>query len=545
MTTAATERLATPSGLTREELELLSTADKRRLATWHAGKAGDDDGRPWWPWAIRSLPLEVRMALATDVEADIAWMERETRRVEASAAYLTSAYGHVQDEEGDTPAPFILWPEQEEVIEALVEELRVIILKARQLGLTWIALHYAVHHMAFDPNTARANVLALSKDLDNAKKLLKRARRIVKLLPPYLRIPEDRETRDSLTEYKLVGRGRMLSLTSSPSAARSETATLFLWDEAAWPKNRVAGPIWTAAAPTLGRKGKAIIISSGNGPAEQPGDGQAFAKLWQRATSGTSEFKPIFLPSTVDPRRDEAFHKARRAEALSEAEYLQEYPASPDDALAGVSQLRVYSASAIAAASRLAKELQARPPDEPVDGGVILGCDWGMNMHALILWPLERGGFWVRREVVHHGDELEPVVEKITAALKEVGQPVIAQFFDAAEPQVNAALMAMLRPRINQPHLKARKVPFGQYKRLGISYVQYLLARAEKGETPALAVDTEKCAVLHRQMLGLEYDDDGSGKIAKSKGEDHGPDALVAGAVPTAIAWRKARGELR
>jgi tetratricopeptide (TPR) repeat protein len=60
---------------------------------------------------------------------------------------------------------FVLWPSQLPVARALVEHLLVVILKARQLGMTWLVLAYALWLMLFKP---AATVLLFSRRDDEA-----------------------------------------------------------------------------------------------------------------------------------------------------------------------------------------------------------------------------------------------------------------------------------------------------------------------------------------------------------------------------------------
>ena len=55
----------------------------------------------------------------------------------------------VRIENPDTGAPqrFDLWPAQQDVLEAMRRDRLLVILKARQLGLTWLALVYALWRM--------------------------------------------------------------------------------------------------------------------------------------------------------------------------------------------------------------------------------------------------------------------------------------------------------------------------------------------------------------------------------------------------------------
>lgn len=591
----AARRYLSPTGLIAEDLHGLGEVELAALMDWHATIAGDNDGRPWWPRAVRRLPIAGRLRLALDPLAAAAWAERERRRVIRDLKYFVAGYGHVQPEEGD-PVPFDLWTEQAQVLDDFLEQMRIIILKARQLGLTWLALHFAIWLQAFAQHTPNAKILALSKHGGDATKLIGRARKINALLPPFLRLEESQETARSLTKFKLVGRGEMISLAGSPEAARMETATLALIDEFAHIRHRTAEATWTAVQPTLGKRGKAIVIFTGNGPAEAPGDGQAAAKLWAMARSGTPDTKggrrlhPIFLPTTVDPARDQAFYDAARADFISEDDFRAEYPFTEDDALAGRQGDKVYSPAGINAAIKLGTELDALLDagqlPEPAGGIITGGCDWGEYTHLLPAWPLEAGGFYlppgeicpvsgevgdaaaafmasiaalqtVETTVDDQGDEhddITPLLDLVrfdgagvqshrtfAKVLQEGAHPEDGPDGWAGRAFNTQCVVDLKRQRqqgimIDVPIVRSKPIPFNKYKDDAKDYARHLLGRAAKGHKTRILAVSPRNTEFVRQLRGLELVDDGSGRI--EKGDDHGPDAMLALLAPTARAVR-------
>lgn len=599
----AGRRFLSPTGLIAEDLAGLGDVELEALMDWHKLVAGDNDGRPWWPRAVRRLPVATRVRFAVDPEMAAAWTERERRDCVRSVHYFVAGYGHVQPEEGD-PIPFDMWAEQEEVLQDFIDHMRVIILKARQLGLTWLALHFAFWLQAFAQHTPNAKILALSKHGGDATKLIGRARKINALLPPYLHLNESAETSRSLTKFKLVGRGEMISLAGSPEAARMETATLALIDEFAHIRHKTAEATWTAVQPTLGKRGKAIVIFTGNGPAEAPGDGQAAAKLWNMARAGQSDpaskgrrLHPVFLPTTVDPGRDAEFYENARMDFISEDDYLAEYPTTEDEALAGRQGDKVYSPAGINAALRLGEEMDelldaGRLP--PPAGGIITGGgDWGEYTHLLPFWPLEAGGFYIAPGEVcpvsgEVGDAAAAFMLSVARlqrldldddpASRELGSrapltPLLDLFrFDGAGVQSQRTFAKVLqegrhpdhdgipehvrgRPFVDQcahtlkrtrdrqtrrmvdvPVVRSKPIPFNKYKDDAKDYARHLLGRAQKGHKTRVLMISPRNPELVRQLRGLELKDDGSGQI--EKGDDHGPDAMLAGLAPTARAVR-------
>lgn len=589
-----------PTGLEPDDVAHLNSRRLRRLARWHNSVAGSDDGRPWWPAAIRRLPLEQRIELAEDAEYHQHWMRGEQLRVADDVAYFVEGYGSIRPERaGAVPIPFELWPlveaaaelcvgarTQREVLELFVREQIVVVLKARQLGLTWLALHYALWMMGYNPELPRARVLALSKKEDDATDLLGRMRGISKLLPPYLRIPEDRETRGSLSRYKLQGRGSARSLVSNPDAPRSEQADVFLWDEAAFARNRSFDDTWQAALPTLGDHGKAILISTGNGPEETPGDGQGFAITFGKALAAEDGMVAVFLPDAVNPQRTDAWRERRARKFVSQASFEAEHPQTVDQALQGKQGDKVYPLAGIAAAAKLGIEFdeRLREGDLPLptglsDGLIDPGLDWGVYTHLLTIWELEGGGIYVPPgAVASFNEEVSDKTLQYIRNVRELVQepysdggltPRLGQArFDAAGieqmrtfiglvqgglPDAKTGEVFPVRPdvqrswdmvRVQHPTVPRRirtlAVPFNKYKAETMEYLTWLFNRSARavqgGPRWGIIVISPTNKELLRQLRGLEYEDDGSGRIVKY--DDHGPDALVAGGAPIAAANR-------
>lgn len=599
----------TPSGLDVDELARLTIRDQRILAAWIRSKSGGEGaGIPFIPNAVKRLTLETRMMLATDVRADVAFEELERRRVVADPVYFTEAYGHLQPPTGP-PIPFDLWPEQRQAARDFRIYRRVIALKARQLGLTWLALHDAFHLLAFDLETPNARVLALSKHGGDASKLILRVRKIRELLPPFLRPEEASDTRRALSRFGLVGRGEMVSLMGTPEAARSETGTLAILDEFGFMRNRNAGPTLTAVLPTLGELGRLIALSTGNGPAEAPGDGQALAVQWARARSGESGFHPIFLPASVDPaRRSAKWRREARATFDTPEEFEAEHPETEEQALRGRPGDKVYPPAGINAAEKLGRLFDAErgrgklPGPAPLtlpDGTKVRGLapaiDWGEQTVGLLIWQLERGGVYVPpAEVAHAHKEPGQLVKPLLGAVVELGQPLADARFDAAGVQSMRTFASTARAKI-APRMRTTSIPFGDYKRETILYLRGLFERTaaivelrelleardvdpdnakqlaavdvDAGDLPLVAAIAARRELevdeledgeleltpddvtlsrviaispgnpeLLRQIRGLEFPDGDSEKVVK--GDDHAPDALIAGVAPIARRFR-------
>ena len=546
----------TPTGLGLPDLRNLDHRTKLVLARWQETKQGYEDGTAFCPRRVRDLTVRDRLTLASDREADLAWEARERRRVTQSFVYFIRQYGSIQPEEG-YPLPFDLWEEQIEVAATIEGERRVIVLKARQLGLTWIALHYAVWLMAFNPGTPKAKVLLLSKTGKDAQDLLDRSRKIIRRLPAYLRPRESARSRDSNWRMVLSTGAEMRSLMGTPEAARSFTATLLIFDEFAFYRNASAAKTWTAAQPTLRALGRAIVIATGNG---EVGDGAAFCDLWRK----DSGLVKIFLPYDVDPARRAAGWRERERKAyLTDEDFEQEYPETEAQAFAGTGAYKVYPAAGLRAAAEVGKLLDARLP-ELAKEGVEWGIDWGdFQTFALYGIGLPGGGLYVFDEVVLPHVEptkaSEQIIYRDPAGIP--GATFLASAADAAPKGTNNTFAMVLREAYNaQPERFPRthtSVRFSDFKEGGkerrgvntVGYVKHLLDAAEDfhglpDQVHGLLAISPRCQTLLAQMRNLERDVE-TGKVRKPALDprhiergDHGPDALVALAASRAAGWK-------
>lgn len=222
---------------------------------------------------------------------------------------------YVQIKDDRSWVPFDLWQEQVTTLEAIHGNKLTIILKARQLGLTWLCLTYGLWLMLFRPGST---VLLFSRRDNEAVELLKG-----KMHPTYGRLPAWMQIAvDKLSD-------RELRLANGDSY----TAQFCLVDEADLVPN--LNDLLLSAKPTIDSGGsKMALLSKAN--KSQPAS--TFKNLYRDAEAGESPWHPVFLPWFVCPARDQAWYEEQVRHSLAEdgsPDGLHEsYPATVTEALA-------------------------------------------------------------------------------------------------------------------------------------------------------------------------------------------------------------------
>jgi len=215
-----------------------------------------------------------------------------------------------------------LWPAQASTLQKIVEHQLFIVLKARQLGLTWLLVCYGLWMMLFRPGTG---LLLFSRRDDEAAELLGRVRGCHVRLPPFL---QARVGTDNDHELEFVNLGSVAqSFPTTKHSGRSYTATLAVVDEADF--IRWLRQLLTAVKPTIDAGGQLGLIST----VDKEDLSSEFKRIWAQAIAGENSYCPIFLPWSARPDRDAAWYARQKAD-YTEDDLFQEYPATLVEALA-------------------------------------------------------------------------------------------------------------------------------------------------------------------------------------------------------------------
>lgn len=219
---------------------------------------------------------------------------------------------------------FALWPAQSDTLGKISQERQVIVLKARQLGLSWLVLCYALHAMIFRP---AATVLIFSKRDEEAVELLRRVKGVYERLPAWMR---PRAVADADHNWQLSNGSNAKSFPTT--GGRSYTGSLVMVDEADFVQD--LDEVINAVKPTIDGGGQMLMIST----VDKSRPESPFKRMFLGAKRGESDWHPVFLGWHARPSRDEDWYKAQKADVLARTGSLddlhQEYPATPEEALA-------------------------------------------------------------------------------------------------------------------------------------------------------------------------------------------------------------------
>ena len=254
--------------------------------------------------------------------------EKEINNCREKLLYFVRTYGHIEDRDSDeVVVPFELWDAQAEALEKFRDNRRSIVLKARQLGISWLVLHYGLWVM-LRPNKS---VIGLSENEAKAKELVRRMVVILRNIPELFAKKGEaplggmwyESTALSVTIHFDKGESTFTCFPSSENAGRSFTADLIIFDE--WAFQQFDREIYGAALPAINRPNGGQIIG-----VSTIKRGSLFEELY---TDPNNTYCKIFIPWYADPKRNEKWYEDTKKDLPDPATMTAEYPATVEEAL--------------------------------------------------------------------------------------------------------------------------------------------------------------------------------------------------------------------
>jgi hypothetical protein len=223
----------------------------------------------------------------------------------------------IEDKVSGGLIPFKLWAFQKELIEFIDANDRAFVLKARQLGITWVVLAHALYLATFWGNR---EFLICSQTGDDAIAALHRLRVMHASMPACWRRAK---LKDNTEQIAFDNGSRIEAMMATRRAGRGKAPYLTIADEVEF---------WDDAAlklETLQPGAQRMVgITTGNGP-----DGPA-PKIWRSSQEGKGRWRAVFFPWSVHPARDEAWYQVNVLEAAEPRLARREFAATPEEAFA-------------------------------------------------------------------------------------------------------------------------------------------------------------------------------------------------------------------
>lgn len=252
-------------------------------------------------------------------------IQMEWIKCAADVRYFAMRYGWLYNATEQAWLPFRLWPAQGVTLRQMSDERLLVVLKARQLGISWLCLVYALWLLLYH---APATVLLFSLREAEAVELLERMRGMYARLPRWMQAR--RVLRQSGTAWVLSNGSRALAF--STKGGRSYTGTLAIVDEADFVPE--LGSFLNGVKPTIDAGGKLFLVST----SDKRRPVSTFKKLFRAAMQGVGDYRAVFLPWQSRPDRDEGWHARTKAEMFAQRgthdDFYAEYPATAEEALA-------------------------------------------------------------------------------------------------------------------------------------------------------------------------------------------------------------------
>ena len=325
-----------------------------------------------------------------DTKSRVVNADEEMAKCRESCAYFVQHYAWYTETRGTSKGlqKFIPWDWQLALVHnwqhGVDGKNRHVILKARQLGVSWLVSFYALWLALFHPGS---NVLLLSYKEMAAKMLIRRMKDTFSKIPKWL-IPGVEPNRSTqVIEFFLDGAdnafSRVESLASTEDAGRGEATSLAVLDE--WAMHPYDTENFAAISDSLGIEGQIIGLSTAKGAAG------TFYNIFRSAHGKQNDFVPWFIPwsshpdRTADPEWYATMLKNKISAGgpeLGKRDMAQEFPRTWEEAFVA-SGAQVFDASIIMAMMKeaakhrpLVMTQELREWQEPIMGReYIIGVD--------------------------------------------------------------------------------------------------------------------------------------------------------------------------
>jgi hypothetical protein len=263
----------------------------------------------------------------SDPDLTIEQKIQECRAVIKDFKYFLDKYVYWESKETNSAIKLHLWPSQEEVVPKFLSAKLLISLKARQLGISWLAASYVLWK-AITCQLHLSVIISATEEL--SIEFLDRVYFIMDRLPAWLKPPTRTRTKQ-VFEFQHANNlvSTIKSLPNTEAGAQSKTPNILVMDESCLSK--LSRSIFNSSYPGIEQaKGQVIVISN----SIKEGAGWAWTRsVYLGSMKGANNFERVFLPWNAHPGRPETFRQDMLAAGMSEREVSEHYPETEQEAV--------------------------------------------------------------------------------------------------------------------------------------------------------------------------------------------------------------------
>jgi len=255
--------------------------------------------------------------------------------------YFLSKYAWIQNKNTGKTVKWEPWDYQLDLLDDFLAHRELIILKARQLGISWLVAGYGLWKALSNDS---AKILFLSQGEEEAWDMISKAKFIYLHLPEFLRnfAPLRLDSRSTLTFEGM--HSELKALPSTEKAGRGTDATLVVRDECAY--HPYAEENFSAISPAIDSGGQQIDLSTRSIDLNSH-----FLQRFRKAMDG-GNIKYIFLGWKKRPVRTEGVELGEWFENQIKPKYsieelAREYPETLEEALRAPKTMCRFDTSAL------------------------------------------------------------------------------------------------------------------------------------------------------------------------------------------------------
>lgn len=273
----------------------------------------------------------------------------EYHRVCKSFIYFLDKYGVISEAPTQTKAggtiKFQLWPHILDGASHLINDRLIAVIKARQIGWSWLVAHYALWTAITKDNS---RVMLFSKGEKECWELMGKCKFIWTQLPPFMKFRLDSDSKEELSFPDKYS--KIKAFASTVSAGVGETATVVVCDELEW--HDYAAQNFNQVKPTISNGGQYIGLST----VDKRKPNSLLKNLFKGAYYDKNNgFTALFYPYNVRPGWDEEWYEKEKQSVphdelggLTPDLYMQQnHPRTVEEALSPVQSVSVFDLNSV------------------------------------------------------------------------------------------------------------------------------------------------------------------------------------------------------